>query len=163
VPWSVYESQSKRCGYKATDVVFARKGRLGFARPYGDAKKVFSHTVVIIKPRRGAAIAEFLLWVVRDDQFLRRITERMNSNSGVPTLGVQFLSAIPVLVPQPPEQQRIAQTLSRSEAAMELEQRSLTKLHCLKVALMQDLLTGRRRVTDLLASQPGREKVYASQ
>jgi hypothetical protein len=34
---------------------------------------------------------------------------------------------------------------------------------CVKTGLMQDLLTGKKRVTALLAPELKREKVYASQ
>ncbi len=162
VPRSVFEAQSKRCRYQPVDIVFARKGRLGFARPYGNAEKVFSHTVVIIKARSTRrAFTEFLLWVLRDEQFFGEIAVRMNSNSGVPTLGVKFLAAIPILVPKPAEQRRVVQVLSQSEEAVQREQSSLRKLRSLKTALMQDLLTGKERVTRLLESEPKREEMYA--
>jgi type I restriction enzyme, S subunit len=153
VPWSVFEAQFKRCRYAPSDVVFARKGRLGFARPYGHSEKVFSHTIVLIKAKKSAeAINEFLLWAVRDRQFFVEIDERMNSNSGVPTLGVQFLSSIPLRLPRPEEQDRIASVLSGCERVIEEEGRHLHKLSALRSGLMQDLLTGRRRVTPLLGA-----------
>ncbi|HXN51405.1 MAG TPA: restriction endonuclease subunit S [Candidatus Acidoferrum sp.] len=162
VPRSVFEEQLGRCRYQPADVVFARKGRIGLARPYGSTEKVFSHTVVIIKAKvTDQVVTQFLLWVVRNREFFRQIEKRMNSNSGVPTLGVQFLAAIPILVPKTREQQRIVHMMSQVEAALEREQNSLRKLRSLKTGLMQDLLTGRRRVTALLEQEPKREKIYA--
>jgi type I restriction enzyme S subunit len=135
---------------------------LGFARPYGHAEKVFSHTIVIIKAKKTArAVNGYLMWVLRDHEFFDQIDKRMNSNSGVPTLGVQFLAAIPVRLPLPDEQHRIAQVLTQSEIIIEQEQECLRKLHALKFGLMQGLLTGQKRVTRLLETEPVREKIYA--
>jgi type I restriction enzyme, S subunit len=123
---------------------------------------VFSHTIVIIKAKKTArVINECLLWIVRDHEFFAQIDKRMNSNSGVPTLGVQFLAAIPIRLPEPDEQQRIVRVLSQSEIMIQKELKYLRKLRALKSGLMQELLTGRKRVTALLEPEPKREKMYA--
>jgi type I restriction enzyme S subunit len=162
VPIGVYESQYRRCKYQASDVIFARKGRIGLARPYGNEKKVFSHTIVIIKSKNPKqAINEFLLWVVRAHAFFVEIDKRMNSNSGVPTLGVQFLARVPIRLPKVDEQERIVSVLAAAEANISKERAALEKLQVLKAGLMQDLLTGRKRVTALLDEELRREKAYA--
>lgn len=162
VSTSVFDAQSKRCGFAPSDVVFARKGKLGLARPYGSAKKVFSHTVVVMKAKKGSQFCnEFLLWTVRDPSFFSQIDKRMNSNSGVPTLGIRFLSMIPIRVPKPEEQERMAETISMQSLLIRHEEQRLQKLIKVKSALMQDLLTGKRRVTALLEGEPQREKLYA--
>jgi type I restriction enzyme S subunit len=148
VPYNVFEQQNKRCNYDQDDVVFARKGRLGFARPYGNEDKVFSHTVVVLKPRNGGVHPRFLLWLVRFRQFFDEIDKRMNSNSGVPTLGVAFIGAIPVMIPKPNEQIRIVALLDNVEIAAEKESTQLQKLKKIKTGLMHDLLSGKVRVND---------------
>lgn len=151
VPWSVFEAQFRRCQYDSSDVIFARKGRLGFARPYGEAQKVFSHTVIVIKTKNSeTVINDFLLWTLRCRDFFDEIDKRMNSNSGVPTLGLEFVAAIPIRLPDPAEQKRIADALTQSARVIEDERRTLSKLCAVKTALMQDLLTGRKRVSPLL-------------
>ena len=52
------------------------------------------------------------------------------------------------------EQLRIASILDASTDKITEFQKRLAKLHALKTALMQDLLTGRKRVTSLLTSAP---------
>jgi type I restriction enzyme S subunit len=74
----------------------------------------------------------------------------MNSNSGVPTLGVEFLGAVPVRVPELDEQVRICSILDSLEIRIQEDQRSLLKQKLQKTGLMQDLLTGKVRVTELL-------------
>lgn len=152
VPFSVFEQQNQRCSFSETDVVFARKGRLGLARSYGKSKKVFSHTVVIFKPRDSEQIDPcYILWLVRFHDFFKQIEKRMNSNSGVPTLGVEFLGAVPIRVPKLDEQIKICSVLNHIEMSVEDSQRNLSKQKLQKAGLMQDLLTGKVRVTPLLA------------
>jgi type I restriction enzyme, S subunit len=150
VPFDVYESQNARCSFAKDDVIFARKGRIGLARPYGTEPKVFSHTVVLLKPRLDSMQAKFILWTVRFRGFFNEIDKRMNSNSGVPTLGVGFIQAIPIAVPPRQERQHLVATLDENERVCGLEVRKLEKLNLTKVGLMNDLLTGKVRVTELL-------------
>lgn len=104
----VFEKQRARCRFEADDVVFARKGILGGARRYGSEEKAFSHTIVVMKPRSESMDSDFLLWVVRSDSFMRQIQRNMNSNSGVPTLGVKTLEDLQVCLPPKDEQRNIA-------------------------------------------------------
>jgi type I restriction enzyme S subunit len=154
VPFRVFEQQRTRCTFDPQDVVFARKGRIGLARPYGNERKVFSHTVVLLKPHSKALEPRFVLWSVRFQRFFLEIDKRMNSNSGVPTLGVGFIQAIPIVVPSLVEQQRIASVMDSAEDQAEEQSAIRGKLRRLKAGLTQDLLTGKRRVTALLP-QPG--------
>ena len=150
VPFYVFEQQNQRCNFSQTDVVFARKGRLGFARYYGESEKVFSHTVVIFKRRDEQLLkSHYLLWLVRFRDFFDQLDKRMNSNSGVPTLGVQFLGSVPVRIPKLSEQIQICSTLDSLEMRIEKEKRSLSKQKRQKTGLMQGLLTGKVRVTSL--------------
>ncbi len=151
VPFSVFEQQNQRCQFYENDVVFARKGRIGFARIYGNSTKVFSHTVVIFKPRdRDKVESSYILWIVRFRDFFNQIDKQMNSNSGVPTLGVGFLGAVPVRIPKLVEQIQICSILDTLECRIEQENKKLSKQKYKKTGLMQDLLTGKVRVTELL-------------
>lgn len=151
VPDEVYSVQNARCAFDNDDVVFARKGRIGLARPYGTEKKVFSHTVVLFKPREPDLQARFILWSVRFDRFFDEISKRMNSNSGVPTLGVGFIQAIPIRVPLKKEREFIVRVLDEHEGKTQIAMQSLEKLKRTRIGLMHDLLTGERRVTQILA------------
>jgi type I restriction enzyme S subunit len=150
VPDSVFVAQDRRCHFHAQDVVFARKGRLGFARPYGVERKVFSHTVVLMKPRAGRSTHRYLLWSVRADAFFEGIRVRMNTNVGVPTLGVGFLASVPIAIPAPAEQEQLAAILDSADDRILAEHVELEKLRRLKLGLVEDLLSGCVRVTNLL-------------
>jgi type I restriction enzyme S subunit len=67
-----------------------------------------------------------------------------------------------ILPVPPPEEMTILESILRSMASeIENENSLLGKLRSLKTGLMQDLLTGKKRVTTLLEQEPQREKVYA--
>jgi type I restriction enzyme S subunit len=153
VPFELFEQQKRRFQFSHDDVIFARKGRIGLARLYGLEQKVFSHTVVIIKPKNNLMNAHFILWSVRAQRFFDEIEKRMNSNSGVPTLGVEFIKAIPTTMPEINEQLRIVDALNKTELQATHELKKLAKLKRQKTALMQDLLSGNVRVNHLLKTQ----------
>lgn len=143
VPASVYEQQNNRCQFKPLDVIFARKGKIGLARRYGTDLKVFSHTVVTMKPASSEVDAAWLLWQTRCSWFLDGIDKRMNTNSGVPTLGVDFIKNIQVPFPTFNEQVTINRQLDCISDSLESERTKLQKLRQQKSGLMQDLLTGK--------------------
>jgi type I restriction enzyme S subunit len=74
----------------------------------------------------------------------------MNTNVGVPTLGVGFLASVPIAIPPLPEQEILAAILDSADMSILGEASDLEKLQHLKQGLMQDLLTGRVRVSNLL-------------
>ena len=117
VPRVVYEGQLARCRFTSTDVVFARKGVIGLARPYGGQPKCFSHTIAMMKPRENRITPEFLLELVRSEGFLSEISRTMNSNSGVPTLGLQTIAAIKVPIPKLDAQRQIDRDLGQLQTA----------------------------------------------
>lgn len=69
-----------------------------------------------------------------------------NEASGVPSLSRDTIYGITVKAPSLPEQQKIAQVLSTADAEITNLQAQLAKLKLEKKALMQQLLTGQRRV-----------------
>lgn len=79
-----------------------------------------------------------------------------NEASGVPSLSRETLYGISVKTPPLPEQQKIAQVLSTADAEITNLQAQLAKLKLEKKALMQQLLTGQRRVRldDELEEEP---------
>ena len=70
----------------------------------------------------------------------------MNTNSGVPTLGVKIIASTPVPIPQLEEQASIAHALSALAARSACEEKVNNRLQNVKAALMSVLLTGEIRV-----------------
>lgn len=143
VPQRTFLAQNARCRFSPLDVVFARKGQIGLARRYGQEDKTFSHTVVILKPTRQTCDAAWLLWAARSAWLLNHIDRTMNSNSGVPTLGVAFIKAVPLPFPPAAEQQQIAAVLDAATGRINSLVANLRKLRTQRLGLMRDLLTGK--------------------
>ena len=72
------------------------------------------------------------------------------TSSGLNTINKTKLKRLVVLVPPPVEQEQIVRNIEAFEGRILAEERTLAKLRLLKQGLMDDLLTGRVRVTPLL-------------
>lgn len=140
VPENTWREQNERCSFSSTDVVFARKGILGLARPYGNEQKAFSHTVVLMKPKEGL-LASYLLWLVRSDQFTMSLLRLMNSNSGVPTLGVKTIEACPISIPTMEAQESVSDALEQMSWTIVSAENRLKTVNDIKHTALQ-LLRG---------------------
>lgn len=72
------------------------------------------------------------------------------TSSGLNTINRKKLNRLGVAVPPDPEQEEIAACADAADSKLTVEMLTLTKLQQQKSALMDDLLTGRVRVTPLL-------------
>ena len=70
----------------------------------------------------------------------------MNTNSGVPTLGVAFLGQVPVPVPPIAEQQEVTAILDSLQSELTAGGKAIAGLVSVKSGILQDLLTGKVRV-----------------
>lgn len=147
IPMYSWNDQNARCRFHPDDVIFARKGRIGLARRYGDQPKAFSHTVVTLKTKSADLNQRWLLWLMRSWAFMAEIERTMNTNLGVPTLGIAFIQGIQVAVPPVPFQEDAALRLDGIATALRREQDSQAKLIKMKSGIMQDLLSGTHAVT----------------
>jgi len=81
------------------------------------------------------------------------VQRQINMLTGVvaqPKLALFRLATIPIPLPPFPEQQRIAEILSQIDNTIEKEEAYKQKLDRIKKGLMEDLLTGRVRVNELI-------------
>nr|CAA6811666.1 MAG: Type I restriction-modification system, specificity subunit S (EC [uncultured Thiotrichaceae bacterium] len=69
------------------------------------------------------------------------------AQGGQPNLNASIIKGLKIQMPSLSEQQKIAETLSTADREIETLQQKLTHLKQEKKALMQQLLTGKRRVT----------------
>ncbi|UAA38577.1 restriction endonuclease subunit S [Paraneptunicella aestuarii] len=72
----------------------------------------------------------------------------VQTETAVPHISPQQIRKFPILVPPLPEQQKIAQILSTWDKAIATTEKLLTNSQQQKKALMQQLLTGKRRLLD---------------
>lgn len=118
--------------YRGPDNVFCFQNTLIRYRAYECMRADFAQTV-------------FKWWL--DAGMFRDVARRTTS---VAHLGVDRFAQMLIVRPPRAEQDRIMQVLLPADDTLVELTRSSTKLRRLKAGLMQDLLTGRRRVTALL-------------
>jgi type I restriction enzyme S subunit len=124
-------------------VITGRKGKLGQVH-FIDGSCWPHDTTLWVKDFKGNA-PKFVYW------FLRSLNlEKFDAATAVPTLNRNVVHALGCVFPPISEQRRIADHLDSIEATEDTQTRSLVSYGQMKSALMSDLLTGRKRVTDAL-------------
>ena len=78
--------------------------------------------------------------------FRRKHIRRLETQSTMPFISSKVMLKLQVAKPSLPEQQKIAEILSEADAKIEKEENEKAKLEELKKGLMQQLLTGKKRV-----------------
>jgi len=94
-------------------------------------------------------LGRYLFWIVQAVHIQNSIKMEIKGST-YPEITLPALRNILIQVPNPDEQNKIAKSLDLSANQIRQIEFRLTKLRSLKTALMQDLLTGRKRVTTLL-------------
>ncbi|QVL50401.1 MAG: restriction endonuclease subunit S [Thiocapsa sp.] len=105
--------------------------------------------IVITRPRREVVRSEFLSIWVNSDNGKRQVLEGQGGLAQQ-HFNVGEMRKLRVKVPPLSEQERIEATIHGHESLLRRIQSNALKLGFLKKALMQDLLTGKKRVTALL-------------
>jgi type I restriction enzyme, S subunit len=101
-----------------------------------------------IRSERDVVAPEFLSWGPRDHRVQLQI-ELDTQGIGVPDLGLDKIGSMPIVVPPLREQQEIARRTTAQQDVIARNRALLIKLNSLKSGVMDDLLTGRVRVTPL--------------
>ena len=92
-------------------------------------------------------------------EFMRLVLLHRNlgticDNSGIPQINNKHLYPLLFMMPGYEEQREIVTRVMKSEGLLFASTESVQKLQRLRTGMMQDLLTGNRRVTSLLKSSP---------
>jgi type I restriction-modification system DNA methylase subunit len=80
--------------------------------------------------------------------FLKRLSDEFDRTRE--HLTQEKLTAVPIMVPSLSEQGKLSATLDKFDNDLRHQSFELTKLTSVKTSLMQDLLTGKKRVSTLL-------------
>ncbi|MFB9242205.1 restriction endonuclease subunit S [Massilia antarctica] len=128
------------------DVLFTTEAPLGnVALVPDDRKYILSQRTVLIQVVKQRTSSEFLFQMMRSDAFQRMLTDY---SSGSTAKGIQRKKFEQLCVALPPldEQEAIAEALSDADALIESLEQLVTKKRYLKQGVMQDLLTGKKRL-----------------
>jgi type I restriction enzyme S subunit len=135
---------------RATDIVFSRNASFGVP-VYVEGTDRFCIGQDVVVMTQTSVNTKFVFFALKSE----RVTIQIANVSGGSTFGRINLCAIRTLKVALPEsaheQQAITERLVESDEPARIAAAELQKLRSLKTALMHDLLTGKKRVTALLA------------
>jgi type I restriction enzyme S subunit len=133
------------------DVLMTLEAPLGnVAQVPDDRRYILSQRVILIRFSGDAVSNDFAFWQLICDPFQRAM---IKFSTGTTATGIQRAKLVLILFAVPPleEQQAIDERLRTIEARLAAERSTAHKLRLQKSGLMDDLLTGRVRVTPLVA------------
>lgn len=99
----------------------------------------------VIRADRSKAEPHWIFYYVQTDRFVKRIAAKMKGAT-YPAVADKDVLMEKILLPPLPEQKRIAEILETVSRKLELLRQKKERLQRIKKGLMNDLLTGRRRV-----------------
>lgn len=119
----------------------------------------FNQDVKAIVPAPHMEARFLAYWLVCNAPNLLKLTT--TATHGTKRFDMKELLGVSIAVPGRDEQSRIVQRLDTISTEISLSKKTAGKLRLLNSALMQELLTGNKRVTALLDPEPKDEKLYA--
>jgi len=137
----------RRTILKTDDILFALRGEIGFVykvNAYLEGANL-TRGVALISSSDGVS-SNFLVWALRGKLCRQQILDGVNG-SALQEIPLGNLRGIKVPVPCEDEQNHIFQVLSSIELRISQTQNTINKVGILKQSLMQDLLTGKVRVS----------------
>jgi len=149
VGFNVLEKQMNSFTINQGDIIFGKIGTIGKPTilPEFDKKRyTLSANVILIKPYECAS---FIFFTLTSEYILNQIKLAIHSTSQ-PAFGMEKIRNLEILTPTPEERLRISTKLKSLNNLFDAEETKLQKLQSLKTGLMQDLLSGKKRVTNLI-------------
>ncbi len=142
--------QRDEFGIKFGDVLFNRTSEtddeIAFATVYLDDKPaVFGGFVIRARPTDVCLNPEFCTYAFQS-AFIRRSMIRLGQGAIRSNIGQGDLTTVPMKFPPIAEQRRIAEILSTWDRAIAVQERLVANARAQKKALMQALLTGKKRL-----------------
>ena len=137
--------KSSKFRFRRGDILY------GKLRPYldkaviADFDGICSTDLLVLTNAENRALAEFLIYLIHSNQFIQNSISA-TSGTNHPRTSWKEISKFKFGLPPLSEQRRIAEILSAADRKLELERRRKEKLERVKKGLMNELLTGRKRV-----------------
>lgn len=130
------------------DIVVALRGEIGLACMVKEDWVGMNITrgIARIAPKKDQILPEFLLWELRSPR-LRSDLLRRAGGSALQEISIGELRSVSTMVPPLIEQKKIAKILSTWDQAVTVSEQILMNCQQQKKALMQQLLTGKKRLS----------------
>lgn len=139
----------KKTILEENEVVMALRGEVGLVRIID--KKLsganITRGLARISADTSQIIPDFLLWELRSPPFRSDLIRRVGG-SALQEISLSELRKVRTLIPPLPEQKKIAQILSTWDKAITITEKLLANSQQQKKTLMQQLLTGKKRLLD---------------
>lgn len=140
----VLAEHNKRYQLKDGDILFGKIGTVGEPKRLKARNDItISANVILIQPLETPA---FIFWVLNSEYINTQVKNAIQSTSQ-PAFGMEKIRALQILIPPKAERELIQDILNKHEENTAATKNHLAKLHSLKTGLMQDLLSGKVRVT----------------
>jgi type I restriction enzyme S subunit len=142
----VFNSENKRVKVEKNDILMTRIGDIGTAKHLTwDVKASFYVSLALIKSSESFN-SEFLSQYINSQEFQSELWKRTIHVAFPKKINLGEIGKCRIVLPALEEQRRIADVLSAIDLEISTIKASIAKLIEQKKALMQQLLTGKRRV-----------------
>ena len=143
------------------EIILALRGDVGLARIVDGPLVNINITrgIARISPNQQLVHPNYLLWELRSPTLRADLLRRVGG-SALQEISLSELRKVKTLVPPIREQVKIASTLSTWDQAIETTEKLIENSKAQKKALMQQLLTGKKRYSQFIDSQEKRETKY---
>lgn len=140
-------ADGKRTSLQAGDILIsitAELGKIGWVPPGLGEAYINQHTALVrVKPTKSES--KFVAYLLSSKPYHRRINA-LNDAGAKAGLNLATIRSLPIALPTIPEQKKIAQILSTWDQAITATERLLENSQQRKKGLMQQLLTGKKRL-----------------
>ena len=140
-------ADGKRTSLQAGDILIsitAELGKIGWVPPGLGEAYINQHTALVrVEPTESES--KFVAYLLSSKPYHRRINA-LNDAGAKAGLNLATIRSLPIALPDIPEQKKIAQILSTWDQAITATERLLENSQQRKKGLMQQLLTGKKRL-----------------
>lgn len=142
----------KRFAVKAGDFIISCSGTIGkiFMIPSKFKEGIINQALLKITIDNKKFDKKFFEYYFEWEQFQKEIIDNTQGGAMQNLVGINEFKKVKIPKTPLPEQKRIASVLSQLNETIEKEQKYKEKLERIKQGLMEDLLTGKIRVSKLL-------------
>ena len=139
----------KKTILQGNELVMALRGEIGLVKlvPNHLVGANITRGIARLAPQENIVDSKFFLWAMRSHKVKKDLT-RKSGGSALQEISLTALRKVKVPVPPLPEQQKIAKILSTWDKAISTTERLIENSTQQKKALMQQLLTGKKRLLD---------------
>ena len=140
--------EMKSFAIKEDDILLTGAGTIGRIAivPKNFKPGIINQALIKITVNRNMVLVSYFASLFRHEIFRRRVLERSHGATMKNVSSIKELKSIRIPLPSLHEQQRISEVLSSVGKKLDLERKRKDKFERIKRGLMNDLLTGRRRV-----------------